>query len=119
MVPFPTWDGTRQPTFPPALLRIGSARRPTARIVMRGPGVLLEGTADLALEDLLGLAHEVAHDGQLVGLEALGHLAHLLGDRLLQSLQPVLGLRDDLDPDAAAVLGVAPARHHAGALQPV
>src|ERR1700722_24537 len=29
---------------------------------------------DLALEDLLGLPHEVAHDGQFLGLEALRDL---------------------------------------------
>src|ERR1700728_3563044 len=119
VVALPTWEKRSQPTFPPALLRIGSGPGAAARSVVRRPGVLLEGAADLALEDLLRLAHEVAHDGQLVGLEALGHLAHLLGDRLLQALQALLGRRDHLDPHAAAVLGVAPAGHHARLLQAV
>src|SRR6185437_11550017 len=39
---------------------------------------LTERVADLALEDLLGLAHVIAHDGELVGLEMLRDLPHLL-----------------------------------------
>jgi hypothetical protein len=86
---------------------------------VRRPGVARDRAGDLALEDLLGLAHEVAHDGELVRLEALGHLAHLLGDGLLQALQALLSRRNDLDPDAATVLRVAAPGHHAGFLQTV
>src|ERR1700735_4744925 len=77
------------------------------------PGVTRDRSGDVALEDLLGLAHEVAHNGELVRLEVLGHLTHLLGDRLLQARQSLLGGRDDLDPDPAAVLGVPAPGHHA------
>ena len=38
---------------------------------------------------------------------------------LLQAGQALLGLGHDLDPDPAPVLGVAPARHHAGLLEAV
>ena len=108
VVTLPNLGRANQPTFPPALLRRAvQARRAAARIVPGGPASPLPAPRDLALEDLLGLAHEVAHDGQLVGLEALGHLAHLLGDRLLQALESLPGRRDDLDPDPPAVLGVA------------
>jgi hypothetical protein len=74
---------------------------------------------DLALEDLLGLPHEVTHDGQLLRLEALGHLLHLLDDGLLGVLQPLLGRRHQLHPDPAAVIGVPSALHHAGRFEPV
>src|SRR5271156_6180612 len=79
----PTWDGPPQPTFLPVLLRIGSALRATTRTAVGGLGVTRDRSYDVSLEDLFCLAHEVAHDCQFVGLEALGHLAHLLGDGLL------------------------------------
>ena len=55
--------------------------------------------------------------GEFVGFEALGHLAHLIGHGPLQTLQALLGGRDDLDPDTAAVLGVAAPGHHARTLR--
>ena len=118
--PFPTWDGPTPAYFPPGVApeRV-SAGAPPPGSSSGAPGIALDGAGDLALEDLLGLAHEVAHDGELVGLEALGHLAHLLGDGLLQALQALLGRRDDLDPDPPAVLGVAAPGHHARLLQAV
>src|SRR5271156_749290 len=73
------------------------------------PGrLLLAGCrpGDLALEDLLGLAHEVPHDRQLLRLEPLGDLLHLLDDGLLRVLEPFLGRRYQLDPDAAAIVGI-------------
>ena len=90
-----------------------------ARRVLGRRGLPLVRACDLALEDLLGLAHEVAHDGELVGLEALGHLAHLLGHGPVQALQALPGRGDDLDPHPAAVLGVAPTGDHAGLLEAV
>src|SRR6202050_4745535 len=45
-----------------------SAPGAAARLVRRQRGVAPYGARDLALEDLLGLAHEVTHDGELVGL---------------------------------------------------
>src|SRR5271168_1195475 len=50
-----------------------SAPGAASRLVPRWPGVAHGGPRNLALEDLLGLAHEVTHDGELVGLEAQGH----------------------------------------------
>src|SRR5271169_1684865 len=59
----PTRDGPPQPTFPLVLLRIASALRVTALLAVRGRGVSHDRGCDLALEDLLRLAHEVAHHG--------------------------------------------------------
>ena len=108
---------------PPAYLPAGT---PPDRVCARSPYApsfedppSRPAGAAMALEDLLGLPHEVAHNRQLVGLEALGHFAHLLGNGLLETLQPLSCRRDDLDPDSATVLGVAAPGHHARLFQPV
>src|SRR5580692_5740425 len=86
VVALPTWEKRGQPTFPPARLRFVSAPAVAIRIDVRGALIAVDGAGDLALEDLFRLAHEVAHHGELVGLEALCDLAHLLGHGLMQAL---------------------------------
>src|ERR1700733_12572651 len=57
-LPCPNRAGNTEPTGPSGPL-----------VILRGPLLERGRPGDLALEDLLGLPHEVAHDGQFLCLE--------------------------------------------------